>query len=227
MLNRFKGLPQFEWMDEVVARFESAFINSTIENVVSFEQNPYLRGLEYFSELFGAIVGKQVLSIVYHPFSREAMSLTLHPYHLKQYNNRWFLFGRNVTDGRNQIMNIAIDRIESFEICREQYIENEDVDFAEHFDDVVGVTVPNRDVETIVLRVDSDRFCYIETKPLHPTQTIKERGEGYVVIQLKLIPNYEFETLLLGFADSIDIIAPQPLKERISQRAKRIFERNI
>ncbi|MFR9542809.1 MAG: WYL domain-containing protein [Rikenellaceae bacterium] len=227
MLNRFKGLPKFEWMDEVVARFESAFIISKVDNVVSFEQNPYLKGLEHFSELFNAIVNKQVLNVNYQPFPREAQSHTFHPYHLKQYNNRWFLFGLDVGEKHSRIMNMAIDRIISFEFIGEKYIENEEVDFAELFEDVVGVTILNKEVETILLKIDNERAQYIETKPLHPSQIIKERGEEYVMIQLQLIPNYEFETLLLGFADSIDIIAPQPLKERISQRAKKIFERNI
>lgn len=226
MLNRFKGLPQFDWMEEVVARFEDVFkLRTDVRNVVSFEQNPYLRGLEHFSELFNAIISKQVLRIEYHPTFKEVVSYTIHPYHLKQYNNRWFLFGLNATDDRTQIMNMAIDRIEQFEVNQEMYIESNNIDFVEYFDDVVGVTVPNRDIETILLRINRDRFNYIESKPLHPSQTVKERGDDYVMIQLKLIPNYEFETLLLGFADSIEIITPQLLRDKMKDRIKRIMER--
>ncbi|MGL5785381.1 MAG: hypothetical protein ACRCX4_00975 [Bacteroidales bacterium] len=48
MLGRFKGLPNFEWMEEVLVRLEGAFrLNSNTEGVVSFEQNPYLKGLEH------------------------------------------------------------------------------------------------------------------------------------------------------------------------------------
>ena len=36
--------------------------------------------------------------------------------------------------------------------------------------------------------------------------------EKDVVIRLKLIPNYEFETLLLGFVDSIEIVESQSLR---------------
>ncbi|MDD4819904.1 MAG: WYL domain-containing protein, partial [Flavobacteriales bacterium] len=100
MLNRFKGLPQFDWMDEVLTRFEDTFkLKANVESVVSFEQNLVLKGLEHFTELFNATINKQVLEISYAPGFSEVHKYTIHPYHLKQYNNRWFLFGLNTTDG--------------------------------------------------------------------------------------------------------------------------------
>lgn len=230
MLNRFKGLPQFEWMNEVVARLEGSFnINSNIDEVVGFEQNPYLKGLQHFNDLFDAIINKQVLRVVYHPAFKSAMNYTLHPYYLKQYNNRWFLLGRYTSKTRNSIMNMALDRIESFEPVNLEYKPNTDIDFNEHFDDIVGVTVPdNEKPQLIKLRVEKERYNYIESKPIHHSQKeIKgESDEQNVVIELNLMINYEFETLLLGFANSVDIIEPLSLKEKIKERAKAIIIKN-
>ena len=228
MLNRFKGLPQFEWMGEVMTRIEDTFkLKGDVNNVVSFEQNPYLMGLNHYTELFNAIINKQVLKVVYRPNFKEAHAYIFHPYHLKQYNNRWFIFGLSTTDGCSQIMNMSIDRIESFEICNACYIENSNIDFDAYFDDVVGVTVPNnKEVETIRLKVDKDRYNYISSKPLHPSQTVKEVTAEYAVIQLKLIHNYEFETLLLGFADGVEVLEPASLRRVIKERADRIINKN-
>lgn len=231
MLSRFKGLPQFDWIDEVVPRLESSFnLRSGVEGVVSFEQNLELKGLSWFTELFNAIVNKQVLNIEYRAGFGESRKYAIHPYHLKQYNNRWFLFGLSVSGSSTKIMNMALDRIEGFCNITDTYIENLLIDFSEYFDDVVGVTVPdNEELIKVKLKVDIKRYNYIESKPLHHTQKElkSERGEDYAIIELKLIPNYEFKTLLLGFADSIEIIQPQSLREEIKERAKRIFERNI
>lgn len=231
MLNRFKGLPQFDWMGEVFTRFEHAFkLNSTVETVVSFEQNQYLKGLEHFTDLFNTIVNKQVMKIKYKPAFGSEKEYILHPYHLKQYNNRWFLFGLSISTEQNQIMNMAIDRIEEYTIINQSYIDNIKIDFNEYFDDVIGVTVPkDKQIETIRLRIDRHRYNYIESKPFHPSQKEinKERTVDSVVIELKLIPNYEFETLLLGFADSIEILEPQRLQETILARAKKVLEKNI
>ena len=226
MLNRFKGLPQFEWMEEVLTRLEDTFkLKSNVDSVVAFEHNPYLKGIGYFTSLFEAIINKQSLKVEYKAAFGESRSYVFHPYFLKQYNNRWFLFG--LSDSK--IMNMAIDRILGFEIASIPYIENKDIDFMEYFSDVVGVTVPtNCDTETIILKVERKRYNYIESKPFHESQTELKHlsDENDVVIRLKLIPNYEFETLLLGFADSIEIVEPQLLREKISERAKSIIEKN-
>lgn len=228
MLNRFKGLPQFDWMEEVLARFEDTFkLKADIDSVVGFEQNPYLRGIEHFTALFNAIINKQSIKVAYKPSFGESQNYIIHPYYLKQYNNRWFLFGLSQRKEQNKLMNMAIDRIVSFEPIAIPYIKNEEIDFTEFFDDVIGVTVPSHGkVETIRLKIDKKRYSYIETKPIHATQTVKEKGDDYVVIELKLITNYEFETLLLGFADSVEVIEPQSLRNTITERARKILERN-
>lgn len=225
-LSRFKGLPQFEWINEIVARLEGEFnLNNNISEVVGFESNPDLVGLAHFDRLFNAIISKKVLKINYSPSFHSAENYLVHPYYLKQYNNRWFLFG--LCDDR--IMNLALDRINDFCESSSQYIENKDINFDEYFDDVVGVSVPiGRISELIRLRVDKSRYNYIKTKPIHLTQKeIKaEENEDSVVIELDLIPNYEFETLLLGFANDIEILEPELLKNKIKARAEGVIKKN-
>jgi len=230
MLNRFDGLPDFDWMKEVVARLENAFkLKSNDTSVVSFEQNIYLKGLSYFSKLFNSIINKQVLKILYRVSFNTPCKYIIHPYFLKQYNNRWFLFGLTNIDGENKIMNMAIDRIDHIEDVHLPYIENTKTDFNEYFDDIVGVSVSYKNeskVEKIVLKVDNVIYNYIESKPIHPSQTEKERTKDYAVIELTLIPNFEFETVLLGFSNKLEILSPDSLRLRICKRASDILERN-
>lgn len=73
ILSRFKGMPQFEWIDEILIRLETSFnihrVNNT-SSIVGFEQNQYLKGLEFFGELFNAILYKKTLNIHYQSFKR-------------------------------------------------------------------------------------------------------------------------------------------------------------
>ena len=56
MLSRFKGLPDCQWMEEVLVRFEDTFhLNNLPNGVVCFAQNPYLKGMNWFSPLYDAI----------------------------------------------------------------------------------------------------------------------------------------------------------------------------
>jgi transcriptional regulator with XRE-family HTH domain len=51
---------------------------------------------EYIGDIYNAIVNQRVLRITYKPFTtNKELTFEIHPYHLKQFNNRWFLFGLN------------------------------------------------------------------------------------------------------------------------------------
>jgi len=228
MLNRFKGMPQFSWMEEILARFESAFkLKGTTTSIVGFEHNPYLKGLNLFSDIFNAIVNKQTLSVRYQKFGKEPKEYIFHPYFLKQYNNRWFLFGLyDHLKEKKSVTNLALDRIEQITCVNIPYIENNKIDFKEYFEDIIGVTVLEKDVERVIIEIENILFPYVETKPLHGSQKIKERNQQTTIIELNLIINYELENLLLGYIDKIRIREPEHLRERMVERVKEAITRN-
>lgn len=228
MLNRFKGMPQFSWMEEILARFENTFkLKGTTSNIVGFEQNRYLKGLNLFSDIFNAIVNKQPLSINYRRYAKDPTEMIFHPYFLKQYNNRWFLFGicEHLKE-KQSVTNLALDRIEQISPANICYIENSTVDFDEYFEDVIGVTVYDKEVESVILEIDNILFPYIETKPIHGSQKIKARDPQTTTIELNLIINYELENLLLGYIDKIRIVSPDHFKEMMLLRVKEAITRN-
>ncbi len=226
-LSRFKGLPQFEWVDEMKARLEVSFRLKSEEKVIEFEENQYLAGKENIGVLYDAIINKQVLKIQYHPFKRdESILMILHPYFLKQYNSRWFLFGKS-GDAKN-ITTIALDRIESIQLFSEVYLPNIEINFEEYFEDIVGVSVPpDSKLEKVILKIDAESWPYIKTKPIHGSQKIKEQTSEYMIIELQLIPNYELEALILSHGEKVDVIGPEALRKKISERALLLKEKYI
>lgn len=87
ILSKFEGLPNFDWVDEMIEHFKSTLnITTTNKSVVSFDENIYLRNRDYFSRLFSAIVSEQALVISYRPFGKNPVKYDFHPYFLKQYN---------------------------------------------------------------------------------------------------------------------------------------------
>lgn len=225
ILSRFKGMPQFEWVDELVVRLESAFKLKGIDSkIIDFEQNPFLKGLEHFSELFNAIIYKRPIQITYKGFKQSVkINYLIHPYFLKQYNNRWFLFGLN--DERNEITNIALDRIQSVKVISIEFKENEIIDFNDYFEDMVGVTSSKESIpEKILIKVNNEYWPYIETKPIHGSQKIKNKDKEFVLIELNVIVNYEFISLLFSHGENITIIEPKGLSEEIVNRAKKLIK---
>jgi predicted DNA-binding transcriptional regulator YafY len=222
-LSRFKGMPQFEWVDEITARLDSGLgLSKNNQQIIEFEQNDYLQGLEYITPLYNAILYKKALNVNYKSFKRETtQTINFHPYYLKQYKNRWFVFGLNEEFG--QITNLALDRIATIGESKQAYIPNSSIDFSDYFEDVIGVTVDKTaKLEKIQLKINSNLYPYIQTKPLHGSQKIKEKSETFVVIELELIPNYELESLLLSYGEGIEVLSPETLRERIKNRVELI-----
>ncbi len=223
MLNRLNGTAGFDWVSEFIANFEDKLgRKKNTTPVIGYEKNPFLTGIENLSVLYNYIVNKQVLKISYQHFTQGEMVHIMHPYYLKQYNNRWFLFG--ITEQNREVLtNLALDRIANIELADTPYIPNTSFDFEEYFDDVVGVSVPRSgEPEKVVLKISEKQYPYIKTKPLHPSQV--ELDKDNRIIQLDVFLNWELESLILSYGDDIEVIEPISLRERIQKRVKNLLE---
>ena len=224
MLNRLNGVSGFDWVSEFVTNFEDKLgRRKNTTPVIGYEKNPFLHGLEHLSVLYNYIVNKQVLKITYQHFVHGEMVHFIHPYYLKQYNNRWFLFGITERD-KSLLTNLPIDRIIKIEPVHIAFIPNSTFDFEEYFDDVVGVSVPRTgNPERIVLRFEKKRYPYIVTKPLHPSQA--ELDKDKCIIQLNVFQTPELESLILSYGDQVEVLEPVSLREIVRKRANNMIKK--
>lgn len=221
ILSRFKGLPQFEWVNELIPILNDklGFANES-KQVIHFDSNIDYEGISFIEPIFNAISNNRVLEIEYQDFKNPLpYKIILHPYVLKQYNNRWFVFGLNE---ENDIpsWNMALDRIQSINELDLKYKET-DFDWDDdYFYDIIGVTrIQNIEVQEIFLQFSSELAPYIQTKPIHPTQTRPKFLEnGEMVISIKVIPNYELEQLILSYGERVKVITPDFIREKIQLR---------
>lgn len=229
MLSRFKGLPNHEWLHATIAQMKSTFnLDNGQQSYVSFSQNEDLRGLNYFSRLYDAIASHHVVLLQYHKFTGESWERKIHPYQLRQYNNRWFLVGKEPAKSEKlPLVVIPLDRIDDYKILEKESYEPYEGDIDACFKDIVGVSLRfNESCRHIVFKAYPSTSSYIETKPIHHSQRVVERHEDYIIFSLDLIPNYEFETIMMTYADNCEILEPQDLKESLVNRAKNIIKNN-
>ena len=219
ILSRFSGMPQFEWVSELILKLEHSFnLKQQTGAIISFESNEFLKGQEFLGELFNAILYKKVLKIRYKPFTSDTPNdIIFHPWYLKQFNNRWFLFGLN--EATERIENPALDRMEQLEEIQKPYVENTETDFTEYFEDIIGVTKPeNTAIEKIVLRFSSEQAPYVLTKPLHGSQGKPILDETGLTLPIKVIPNFEMERLFLSFGESLEVLGPPEIRNLMAKR---------
>ncbi len=187
--------------------------------VIYLETNQQLKGLNFLGVLYDFILKKAPLSIRYHSFTAKRETVQhISPYILKEFNNRWFLFGYSqFTHG---LRTLALDRIiEVKEDKDNPYIENTFFDPESFFDSMIGVTRSTKDQrQQIIIKVDKETVPYIITKPLHSSQQIIEEYEdGTVLFTFNVVHNLELERLLLGFGSHLEVISPRILRDRIAK----------
>ena len=230
-VGQFDGLDNFEWLDTLKQRLNIR----EARRIISFANNPYLHNSNLLGKLFTAISNKVVISIAYHTFRdpKSVRKFVLHPHLLKQYNNRWYLFGA-AEDGC--ILNFALDRIDDFEYMPIIKYMEPDEKLEERFDDIVGVTLPrDAKIEKILLWVSDEQCPYIETKPIHGSQRIlKGVNEveardryGYAdgrFVELMCIPNRELLMVLASFLNGVVVLSPTKIREEMASHVKQLYE---
>lgn len=228
LLSKVQGLPNTEWIESFIQRFKlSLDIDTDMEKVVGFDENRYLTGLDYFGRILQAITRKEVIKLVYTSFrSKKRITYTVHPYYIKEYNNRWFLIAK--TEGKKYLSNYAFDRIDDIQPCPGvKYIPNECYDFNnEYFSDMIGVSRPNNGtIQKVTLWASENLTPYIKTKPIHESQKLKMQEDGSSTIEIEVYPNYELEQLLLSYTDGIKVLAPSDLADRIKLKLSTALSR--
>ena len=161
------------------------------------------------------------MKITYQDFKIiEPYTYILHPYYLKQYNNRWFLFGLH-EESEKPDYNVAIDRIVSVEVTIKKFIATTEIDWQDYFTDMVGVSKPiDGEIEDVVLHFNPLTGRYMENKSIHVTQKHKWIDGNTFEVRIKVFLNYELERLILSYGDSVKVISPIKLQETIKKRLK-------
>lgn len=228
LLKQFKGFNHFTDLNEMVSKLEDKIYSQKTHSlpVVDFEKNDNLKGLGWIEVIRKAIVAKKTFYVTYQSFkAKEASTFCFSGYLLKEYRNRWFVLGQRHGKGGN-LLNLALDRIESIEEHQDAYRENDIIDLATYYNDVIGVTKSpgQRDCE-VVFWIDNANAPYIITKPLHHTQKLLAEENGGKLFSIKVILNFELERELLGFGSKIKVLRPRILVKQLKQNLAKALQR--
>jgi len=220
ILRQFKGFTHFQELSGMVQRLEDKIHTSKTQQapIIDLEKNENLKGLEYLDVIYQAILDKKVLDVHYKSFkARQVNSFKFHAALLKEYRNRWFVLGKK--SARLPFMLLALDRIQALDILTDPSLEFDEQQVGNYFKHVVGVSVNEGEAsKEVLLQVDHSSAPYILTKPLHQSQTLVDKTDYGIIIKLTVQPNFELEREILGFGDTIKVIAPERLKSRIREK---------
>lgn len=228
MLRQFEDFDHFQEMSDVLSRLQEklAIVKGGRKPIVNFDSMPDLKGLKHLNPLYNYIARKQTLRIMYRSFkARSPKEFILFPYLLKEFRNRWFVFGSVVKT--LTLYNLALDRIISIEPVDEPYKENPRFDTEHFFDDVIGVSKnigdTSRSVKFVATREQSQ---YILTKPVHSSQRVIAIDEktGEHTFKIKVVPNFELVSVLLSYGAGIKVISPKSVVKQMTEEVKKMAD---
>lgn len=222
ILKQFKDFSHFQDLEGMVQKLEDKVASAQQRRrpIIQLERNERLQGLEFLDRIYQAVLNKEVLKVYYQPFWREnAMPVMIHPYLLKEYQNRWYAVG--FSDSKKKISLLALDRIQSIELARTPFIENNFFNPDLYFKDVIGVTVfQNSEPTKVVLFVRSSNVPYVLTKPLHASQKVLRDYKDGVLIELTVRINFELKNHIRALGANIMVVAPTKLRTELQEEMK-------
>ncbi len=215
LLQGFKGMSEFGWIDQMLTRLDQNIMSKQKE-IASFEGGT-VWDAEFLMPLFKAIRNRQVVDVEYRKDFRDAETITLHPYYLKQYWRRWYLMAQQE----------GYDKIEAYPlICMGAVKENRNVkykatktSFKQYFKHLVGVTVPpETTVEHIELWADISLYPYLYSYPISETQKLEMVGDRDCKLTLDVMINYELIQELMFYGDRLVVKSPAWLRDHMQER---------
>ena len=131
----------------------------------------------YLSQVVTALRENRPLRFTYRPYTRSTPTkgVSVEPYFLKIFRQRWYVTGRNTADGR--IKTYALDRMEDVTVGDETFVPDPLFDPEEYVRDAFGIIFSQGEAKDIVLRTDPRQAKYLRALPLHHSQS--ESIQGY------------------------------------------------
>lgn len=226
ILRQLQGFPQLASSIDTISKLNEQISRQTGASVpaMDMEHAPGYKGAQFIGVLYDAVRKHQTIIIEYQSFkAKQPETLTVYPYLLKEYRNRWFLICEKSTNRLPQVNIFALDRIHSVALDKTHpFRKCVDFDPEHFFDDTIGVTKQISDkARRVVIKIDRQQAPYVESKPFHKSQKVEQRfRDGSIQLSLKVVINNELERLILGYGGHAEVIAPPEFRSRIAESVR-------
>ena len=203
--------------------------SSTEVNRIEFECVRNLANSSMVKDIANKILNGHVLSLTYRTNKGEEQKVVFHPQYLKEYNNRWAVYGK-CEENENYPTCIKIDSIvKYYKLDDKEYCEPVNDFYRNYFKDFIGFTRKrNGKVQDIYIRTN-DKLVHdlIKTKPFHESQEELEQWsdesqQGKFV--LHIIPNIELRTKLLSYGSGITMLGNGWFQREFKEEIKKMAE---
>lgn len=184
------------------------------------------KGVESIPVLIHAIKNSDVIKFDYKLVRKKnkIISKNVNPYFLKESLGLWYLVA---IDDMGKLRNFAVDRISNPEILNTKFRKDESLNPNDLFKNSYGIwdddNIPIEEVELSYSPLDG---YFIKATPLHSSQEIIIDNDEEFRIKLNIRITNDFVMALLARSNSLTVIKPLSLRERINDIYQQALKRN-
>jgi len=167
--------------------------------------------------------GKRIVISYKRYANPSANSLTLEPYCVKLFRQRWYVLGK-LQNGYLSIF--SLDRIADIKQTDEKYRIPDDFDASEYFKESFGVLIDRTlPAERVVIRAYGYEPYYLRDLPLHHSQHEINTTDDYTDFELRLKLTSDFKSKLLSRGEWIEVLEPKSLANDLVEMFRNSIKR--
>ena len=211
-----------QWLLESLSLNNLLNESSDMRDRILFEKIPSSR--KWLPVFVNAMRDGKAVEITYQSFRRDAPNtFTIHPYCLKLFKQRWYVLGRS--DEYDSPWIYALDeRMQDAVPLKKALKKPAGFNAADFFSKYFGVILDDRKPLPIRIKVAASQVRYLESLPLHDSQTIVERTAEYSIFDYYLVPTYDFRQEILSHGPDMEVLEPEGFRDEIKADIARMYK---
>lgn len=182
-------------------------------------ENRKSNGIMYFNDILYAIENQLALEFTLNSYWSESSKRKCVPKAIKETHNRYYLIAWDLD--KKEFRNFGLDRITDFKLTY-QPTESPAIDIAKFYEHAFGIECYN-DPQKVILKFQKSQQAYLESLPLHTSQTIVDLNDDFIQVELFVHPTNELVMEIMKYGAICEVIEPQLLKEQVKEKVKEFY----
>lgn len=197
----------------------SAAMSNVLSSVADVSDRIFLEDVPsartYLSQVVSALREHRTVLFTYRPYTRSTPTkgVTVEPYFLKIFRQRWYLTGRNISD--NKVKTYALDRMEDVTVSDDTFEPDPTFDAESYVRDTFGIIFSQGEPKEVALRTDPRQAKYFRALPLHHSQR-EAVHDDYSIFYYKLRLTPDFVQELLSLGPKVTVVSPPELRAMVT-----------
>ena len=179
---------------------------------------PQSRGFEHLNLLYKACRECIPVSFVYYSYTRRKFrAVVLHPFLVKEFDNRWYVIGFSESDAA--VRTFGFDRISAPLLLKKEYKASLTAIVKNYLYDIYGVypIKGHNSIESVKIYANHLLTQLLQAYPIHDSQKMDKQDDGNSVITFSLIPSEELLSFFRSLGRDIEILLPEWLAQHFDK----------